>query len=111
MRQGVQYTLGDFQLRLGKVLQRPNDAFVGLIVELDYLPLAGPALADPLLDVGALMPHAGMDSHCGLPKVPSGPAGPADRLAVPLLLLQCQHAEKVAAATSAHPSHAAACVR
>jgi hypothetical protein len=38
-------------VRVGKVTQRPNDVFLGLVVELDYLPLCDPAIADSLIDV------------------------------------------------------------
>ncbi|KAK9824195.1 hypothetical protein WJX72_008445 [[Myrmecia] bisecta] len=47
--EGWQCSLGDFVVKLGKATQKPNDEFKGIVMEVDYLPLASPQQAQHVL--------------------------------------------------------------
>ena len=53
--EGLIYTLGDFNVRVGKAVTKPNEEFKGIMLDVEYLPVKVAALAELALTVS--LPH------------------------------------------------------
>lgn len=48
--EGVQYQVGDFQMRVGKVVPTHNETVRGIVMEMEYLPISSIEKSKPILE-------------------------------------------------------------